>query len=489
MDSEKRSDALAKKLLFFMGLMFFIFGWVVLSLAYSRLIIFYNEVPFFTIISNANPFVVMVLLIMGLMFNLAGFLFFSVISSKPKSDKPNEIKPIYGKTTTAIILFITIYWLVISFPIVFVLMKEYFSFENVHVAWSLLFPLIGLVFFVFFIRSFLKNLKFGKSKLVLDEECSLGGVLLGKVSISKTISPNAGFTISLKCTDTFSTGGSNNRTSSTITLHKDFKRTKPSLSFIKNNITEIPVYFDIPEDKPASGGGSQGHASWSITIEADVKGVDYSNEFVIPVKNNIFWKSKKINIEKYSEMFLDVDDKLMTSNLSHPSLKIKEKNGEILFSISLGSLNDKFKLVFLTIGWNSLSFFFLIYGCMKMIIPLILVGLLTSSIGCLIFYICLVALFSKIKIHLSKTKLKAWNGPIPMFIYWIKMKVLVNYEDIKKFQVKKIGSSRNFSYNFNIIKKDGSEVALMKYVNADQDLLLKTLEQNLNNYLQKENDE
>ncbi len=146
------------------------------------------------------------------------------------------------------------------------------------------FPLIGLLFLCQSVAATRRALRFGRSWLTFDAvPASPGGALSGRIdcAVKEQLEPT--FLVTLACIESYATGNANHRVQRTDRLwHAEYEcRGEPSATVDLGSL--VPVRFQLPADAMPCGDGTRGTIAWLLTARASLVGVDYKEEFAIPV--------------------------------------------------------------------------------------------------------------------------------------------------------------------------------------------------------------
>jgi hypothetical protein len=179
-----------------------------------------------------------------------------------------------------------IFWNLVAIPVGVVGVLEAVRDGN-HAGYvALLFPLVGAGILAWAIRSTLRHVKYGVSRLALDTVPGvIGRSLAGTVRISSLLRSDDGFDATLSCLRRVTTrSGENSSTSETI-LWQEEQRVPGEPSRDPSGLgTRIPVSFRIPADAQASdSSNARDQIVWRLRLSASVPGVDYESTFEVPV--------------------------------------------------------------------------------------------------------------------------------------------------------------------------------------------------------------
>lgn len=145
-----------------------------------------------------------------------------------------------------------------------------------------IFSAIGIVPIVFAIRESIRHFRYGMSLCLIDEKAGvLGKTMTGKIITKSDVSATGDFTIEIQCLETYESGTSKNKTSSTRSRWQT-KCTVPSPGL--RSSSGIPFTFSLPKTAPETAYQLEtGKISWQVMIKAPTQGVDYTATFVVPV--------------------------------------------------------------------------------------------------------------------------------------------------------------------------------------------------------------
>jgi hypothetical protein len=145
--------------------------------------------------------------------------------------------------------------------------------------------LVGLLVLFGAIRASIRLERFGKTYF---EMASLpfapGGRVAGSIHVHLDTDLRHGVDLKLWCTRTVITGSGNNRSSHKMPLWEESKNI-PATALVHGPLdTMIPVEFTIPTDALQTDQDNfSDQIQWSLKVNADVPGVNYTDEFELPV--------------------------------------------------------------------------------------------------------------------------------------------------------------------------------------------------------------
>lgn len=185
----------------------------------------------------------------------------------------------------AVILWIFVFfWCGASLAISLVVVPAQLHQGNHLALVALVFPIIGLGLFVFAWRTTSAWRRFSKSVFETTAiPAPAGGVLQGKIQVRGNLRPAHGWHLVLSCLRRSTTGPSNNLKTTEKILWQDEKWLRPGLPGTEANAVSIPVYFQLPRDKPESTPGIGDGVHWRLEAWASLPGPDFSATFEVPV--------------------------------------------------------------------------------------------------------------------------------------------------------------------------------------------------------------
>jgi hypothetical protein len=176
-----------------------------------------------------------------------------------------------------------VFWNLVSSPILLIRPPVWEEEEYGFIA--LIFPLIGAGLLYWAILQTLRARRFGQTAFVMDSvPAALGSELRGTIQTRFSSPPQDGVVVRLTCVRRIVSGSGDDRTTSEKILWRD-ERTIPAGSIMSGPaVSSIPVRFTIPADGlEANRESSDSGIFWFLSAEARLPGVDYKDEFEIPV--------------------------------------------------------------------------------------------------------------------------------------------------------------------------------------------------------------
>ena len=176
-------------------------------------------------------------------------------------------------------------WNAISSPILIVGRDQVFDPNNRGALLALLFPAVGLLMIFFWLLLLVRHRKFGDSYFQMASVPGvIGGKLAGAVFVGRHIQPPAGFTVTLTCLRTITTGSGDNTSTSKEVLHQEEMVVTRELQGKDNTRTAIPILFGLPYDAlPTGARGPRESIDWVLAVNAKLQGPDYDVQFDVPV--------------------------------------------------------------------------------------------------------------------------------------------------------------------------------------------------------------
>ncbi len=183
-----------------------------------------------------------------------------------------------------------IIWIALLFGIVFIglslpavlAIPDELQKGNKAILLVLMFPVVGVVAMVTFLRALLAWRTFGVTELILDPlPGSLGGDFGGRIETNIPYRPENEFKATLNCQRKYTTGSGKERSTSTRTIwqREGLAHTRRGL----NNKTELQIRFSVPGHLPATERPSSDFHLWTLQVECKLPGIDFNRSFMVPV--------------------------------------------------------------------------------------------------------------------------------------------------------------------------------------------------------------
>jgi hypothetical protein len=147
------------------------------------------------------------------------------------------------------------------------------------------FELLGLIVLVGAIRAAIRFERFGKTYFEMNSlPFSPGSRLAGAIHIQLNTDAAHGIELTLACIRRVITNSGNHRSTQQVPLWEDSRNVSPE-SLVRSPLdTMIPVEFALPSDAfQTDHDNPNDQVLWLLKAKADVPGVNYSDQFEIPV--------------------------------------------------------------------------------------------------------------------------------------------------------------------------------------------------------------
>jgi hypothetical protein len=126
--------------------------------------------------------------------------------------------------------------------------------------------------------------RFGKSIFEMDAlPAALGGVLKGEIHIRGKLRPEQGWFLAVSCIRRSTIGPTNNLRTTEKILWRDEKWLRSDLPQTNSDTTAVPVFFQLPGDKPQSTLAMGDGTHWRLEAWARLRGPDFAAAFEVPV--------------------------------------------------------------------------------------------------------------------------------------------------------------------------------------------------------------
>ena len=176
-------------------------------------------------------------------------------------------------------------WNLVSVPILVVARDQVFDPNNKEGLIALIFPAAGLILIMFWLVQVARHRKFGDSWFEMASLPGVvGGKLAGVVYIAKHVDPPEGFTLSLTCIKSVTSGSGKSQSTHKHVMHQEEMVISHELLARDYSKTAIPILFGTPYTAPESGSqGPRVRVYWILTVTARLPGADYNARFDVPV--------------------------------------------------------------------------------------------------------------------------------------------------------------------------------------------------------------
>jgi len=173
----------------------------------------------------------------------------------------------------------------VAWSVTSIVWPQLLSHREPKVYFILIFPAISLVILVAAIRATIRRQRFGKGYFefaTLDFEP--GHAVRGNIHARLYTSIPHGIDLRLRCIHRVVTSSGKNTTTNDVTLWED-ERNVPAEALINGPAESlIPVEFNLPDSAYDTHSDNPfNQVFWQLRVSADVPGVDYADEFTIPV--------------------------------------------------------------------------------------------------------------------------------------------------------------------------------------------------------------
>ncbi len=143
---------------------------------------------------------------------------------------------------------------------------------------------VWLAVFLFAIRTTVAWRRFGRSIFKMDAlPAALGGTLQGQILLAGRSRPAHGWHVALTCIRRSTSGPTNNLRTMEKILWRDEKWLRADLPQSDGKTTAIPVFFQLPADKPESTPAMGDGTHWRLEGWARLPGPDFAAAFEVPI--------------------------------------------------------------------------------------------------------------------------------------------------------------------------------------------------------------
>jgi hypothetical protein len=152
------------------------------------------------------------------------------------------------------------------------------------------FALIGVILFVVALRATLRRSRFGNTYFEFYSlPFSPGGRLAGRIHLKLDSNPTQGVALRLSCVRKMITGSGDSRSTSETVLWQAEQNVPYGAMGLDPRGRTIPVDFAIPSDAYVTDNdNSSDQVLWLLHAQADLPGIDYSDDFELPVFKTSF---------------------------------------------------------------------------------------------------------------------------------------------------------------------------------------------------------
>lgn len=173
----------------------------------------------------------------------------------------------------------------ITLPILFEVVPKFIRNGDPRVIMPLVFSALGVILAIYALRATIRHERFGNSYFEMDAlPFSPGLHVTGRIQLRFDTQADHGIDLRLSCVRRIVTGSGNNRSTSKITLWQADKNVPMGTIGSGPMGRSIPVDFELPlESLVTDNSNLNDQIVWLLHAQADVPGVNYSDDFELPV--------------------------------------------------------------------------------------------------------------------------------------------------------------------------------------------------------------
>ncbi len=191
-----------------------------------------------------------------------------------------------GTTKSAAIgmWFFALIWNGISWGAVFAVTKNAPENKWVYLV-LILFPAIGIALLITAVMQTMRHIRFGKTFVQLQSlPAPLGGKLRGTIDVRLPYPLPHGINLSLTCVNRVTSGSGKDRSTFDHIRWKESRNVGSEYMMAGPMGSTVPVEFDIPRNMPATDHtNSSNEILWLLRAEADIPGVNFDENYELPV--------------------------------------------------------------------------------------------------------------------------------------------------------------------------------------------------------------
>ena len=176
-------------------------------------------------------------------------------------------------------------WDAITFTVAGGVMPQLLEQKDPKALFLLLFPLAGIVMTVFAARGTLRTMRFGSTAFWFDSPTfSPGSRVKGAIHLKLPTETPHGVDLTLSCKRRIVTGSGKSRSVQEMVLWQEEKNV-PAQAVLRGSAeAQVPVEFALPPDAYVTDEDSPNdRVYWQLQAKADVPGVDFSDNYELPV--------------------------------------------------------------------------------------------------------------------------------------------------------------------------------------------------------------
>jgi hypothetical protein len=224
---------------------------------------------------------------------------------------------------------------------------------------------IGVILFVVALRATLRHRRFGNTYFAFDSlPFSPGGRLAGRIHLKLNADAAHGIDLRLSCVRKMVTGSGDSRSTVQTVLWQTEQNVSSGAMGMDPFSRTIPVDFAIPSDAYVTDhDNSSDQVLWLLHAQADIPGIDYSDDFELPVFKTSF-SAEQAQTDSSSETSSfasgtsDDSNAVPVSAPAHPKVIISSQDGgtEFYFPAFRTPSRAIFLLIFTAI-WTGVVYF------------------------------------------------------------------------------------------------------------------------------------
>ncbi len=224
---------------------------------------------------------------------------------------------------------------------------------------------IGGILFVVALRATLRHRRFGNTYFEFASlPFSPGGRLSGKIHLKLDAEATHGIDLRLSCVRKTVTGSGNNRSTVETVLWQTEQNISSGAMGMDPFSRTIPVEFVIPSDAYVTDhDNSSDQVLWLLHAQADIPGIDYTDDFELPVFKTSFTAEQapsdsSSELSGFAAGTSDDSNTVSVSAPAHPKVIISSQDGgtEFYFPAFRTPSRALFLLVF-TVIWTAVVYF------------------------------------------------------------------------------------------------------------------------------------